>query len=110
VNDPLQGLWVFGEHWALETIHITTHTENNVTNADLVGQVTVDGVLFNEKLGYEEAFGLQTIAGFPFYFFKRGGKSAIPTTEWKPCLNSIPSCITAAAAPELSTPSPPPTM
>jgi len=74
VNDPLQGLWVFGEHWALETIHITTHTENNVTNADLVGQLTVDGVLLNEKLGYEEAFGLQTIAGFPFYFFKRGGK------------------------------------
>jgi hypothetical protein len=73
-TDPLQGLWVYGSHWALETIHITTHTENNVNSADLVGQVSVDGVLLNDKLGYEESFGFQTIAGYPFYFFKRDGK------------------------------------
>lgn len=72
--DPLQRLWVYGDHWALETIHITTHTQDNETSADLVGQVTVDGVLLNDKLGYQEAFGFQTIAGYPFYFFKRDGK------------------------------------
>ncbi|MEN6571709.1 MAG: hypothetical protein ABFD24_07700 [Anaerolineaceae bacterium] len=74
VNDPLQGLWAYGGHWALEIVHATTRIQDNMRTAHLVGQVTVDGVLLNDKLGYEESFGLQTIAGYPFYFFNRDGR------------------------------------
>ncbi len=71
---PLQGLWVYDHHWVLETVHITTHQNGNATSADLVGQISVDGDLINERLNYAEAFSFQTIDGQPFFFFKRDGK------------------------------------
>jgi hypothetical protein len=70
----LRGLWVYDNHWALETANVTERTEGNTIYSDAVGQVTVDGVLLNDKYGYQEAFGFQTIHGKPFYFFKRDGK------------------------------------
>lgn len=72
-TNHLQGLWVYDHHWALETVYITTHQSGNEVSADLVGQISVDGVLLNEQEKYDEAFGFQTIAGKPFYFFRRGG-------------------------------------
>jgi hypothetical protein len=70
----LRGVWVYDNHWALETANVTERTEGNTIYSDAVGQVAVDGVLLNDQLGYEEAFGFQTIHGKPFYFFKRDGK------------------------------------
>ncbi len=71
---PLRGLWVYDRHWGLETAYVTEHTEGNVTTSDAVGQVSVDGELLNNKFGYAEAFGFQTIHDRPFYFFRRDGK------------------------------------
>lgn len=45
-------------HWALE----------------LTGDVIVDGQDLNKTMGYDGAYGLQIIAGQPFYFFNRGGQ------------------------------------
>ncbi len=70
----LRGIWVYDDHWALETANITNRTEGNTIYSDVIGQVTVDGVLLNKQLDYEEAFGFQTIHGNPFYFFKRDGR------------------------------------
>ncbi len=76
-GSPINGLrrlWVYDDHWALETAFITERQEGNTTYSDAVGQITVDGVLLNVQKGYDEAFGFQTIHGKPFYFFKRDGQ------------------------------------
>lgn len=70
----LQGLWVYDAHWVLETVRVTTHSEGNLETADVVGQISVDGVLLNDRPGYSELFGFQTIAGRPFYFYNRDGQ------------------------------------
>jgi hypothetical protein len=82
----LRGLWVYDDHWVLETARITRPKgtqiqEGNtihVTYPDAVGQISQDGELLNERLnggyGYEEMFGFQLIAGRLFYFFKQDGK------------------------------------
>ena len=63
---PLQGLWTYDGHWALEILFADQDT--------WAGQVFIDGELVNERQGYDEAFGLQLIAGRPFYFFNRDGQ------------------------------------
>jgi hypothetical protein len=76
-GSPINGLrelWVYDNHWAVETANVTERQEGNTIYSDAIGQVTVDGVLLNDQFGYEEAFGFQTIHGKPFYFFKRDGK------------------------------------
>lgn len=70
----LRGLWIYDNHWALETANVTNRTDGNSISSDAIGQISVDGILLNNQLGYEEAFGFQTIHGKPFYFFKRDGK------------------------------------
>jgi hypothetical protein len=68
----LIGLWVYEGHWALETALVDL-AGGDVTPFAL-GQVTIDGVLQNKTRGYDETFGLQTITGKLFYFFKKDGK------------------------------------
>jgi hypothetical protein len=63
---PLQGLWTYDGHWALEILFADQDT--------WAGQVFIDGELVNERQGYDEAFGFQLIAGKPFYFFNRDGQ------------------------------------
>jgi|GEM_PF-670931 len=82
----LRGLWVYDDHWVLETARITRRQETQIQDGntidvaytDAVGQISQDGELLNERLngiyGYEEMFGFQFIAGRPFYFFKQDGK------------------------------------
>ena len=65
----LAGLWVVDGSWWLETVLINLDGEPFTT-----GQISRDGDLLNTSLNYQEAFGLQTIDGNPFYFFKRDGK------------------------------------
>ena len=74
---PIRGLWVYGDHWALETAYVTNHQKGNEIDSQAVGQISVDGQLLNKKLNYQEAFGFQTMHGKPFYFFKKGGKIGI---------------------------------
>jgi hypothetical protein len=62
---PLQALWTYDGHWALEIL-----LANETTWA---GQVFIDGELVNDQKGYDEAFGLQMMAGKPFFFYMRDG-------------------------------------
>jgi hypothetical protein len=66
---PLRSLWVYDNHWVLETAFVKVPHYDEAT-----GQITLDGELLNEKQGYEEAFNFQTINDRPFYFFKKDGK------------------------------------
>lgn len=63
---PLQGLWTYDGHWALEIALATPEV--------WAGQVYIDGESVNEAQGYEEAFGFQTLSGKPFYFFRQAGQ------------------------------------
>jgi hypothetical protein len=70
----LRGLWAYDSHWAVETALVNTEQSGNVVTSFATGLVAVDGTSLNDQLGYEEIFGLQTLHGKPFYFFKREGK------------------------------------
>jgi len=70
----LWGLWAYDGHWAVETALIDNQQSGNEIATTAIGQVAVDGKSLNDQLGYEEAFGFQTLGGKPFYFFKRQGK------------------------------------
>ena len=62
---PLQGLWTYGRHWALEILYADPET--------WAGRIFIDGTLINQERGYDEAFGFQFLSGKPFYFYKRNG-------------------------------------
>ena len=70
----LQGLWVYDDHWVLETALITSRLEGNMVYTDATGRISQDGKLLNDLYDYEEMFGFQLMAGRPFYFFKQDGK------------------------------------
>lgn len=63
---PLQGLWTYDGHWALEMLLADQST--------WAGEIFIDGELVNEIKEYEEAFGLQLLAGKPFFFYQRNGR------------------------------------
>jgi len=66
---PLQALWTYDGHWALEILLATPD--------EWQGEVYLDGRLLNDEYGYQEAFGLQLLAGKLFYFYQRGGRIGI---------------------------------
>lgn len=70
----LWGLWAYGTHWAVETALVNNQQSGNEVASTATGNVAVDGQSLNDQLGYQESFGLQTLNGKPFYFFKVGGK------------------------------------
>lgn len=59
---PLQGLWSYEGHWVLEVLYAEGEAWE--------GRLYQDGLLLNESLEYQEAFGFQLLAGKPFYFFQ----------------------------------------
>jgi hypothetical protein len=63
---PLQGLWTYGQHWALEILLATPEI--------WAGQIYIDGKLINQREGYDEAFGFQLLEGKPFYFYEQDGQ------------------------------------
>lgn len=63
---PLQGLWTYAGHWALEILFADQNSWS--------GEVYIDGKSVNTLNGYDESFGLQLLAGKPFFFFERKGK------------------------------------
>lgn len=62
----LRGLWTYDGHWVLETVDIGTE--------QAVGKLSQDGLVLNQRYGYDEIFDFQLLGGRPFYFFKRDGK------------------------------------
>jgi hypothetical protein len=62
---PVQALWTYDGHWALEILFADEST--------WAGQIFIDGELVNDKKGYDEAFGLQLLAEKPFFFYMRDG-------------------------------------
>ncbi len=62
---PLQGLWAYDGHWALEILL--------ADQSNWMGEVFIDGELVNKQKGYDEAFGFQLLSGKPFFFFHRNG-------------------------------------
>lgn len=62
---PLQGLWTYNGHWALEILFADSTT--------WAGEVFIDGELINQAKGYNEAFSFQLLAGKPFFFYYRNG-------------------------------------
>jgi len=71
---PLRGLWVDNEHWVLETAFVRNAIDGSAIQSNAVGNIYQDGILLNEKYGYEEMFGFQLLDGKPFYFYKKDGK------------------------------------
>ena len=68
---PLQGVWVYDEQWVVEAARV-----NNLRELPR-GHIIVSGENLNDKNGYEEAFGFQTMAGKPFYFFMGAGNIGV---------------------------------
>ena len=66
--EVLRGLWVSGTHWTLEIAGISR------VYGDPTGQLYLDGVLLNQKYGYQEMFGYQLLDNKPFYFYKKDGR------------------------------------
>ena len=62
---PLQALWTYNGHWALEILFADQST--------WAGEIFIDAELVNDLKGYDEAFGLQLLAGKPFFFYLRNG-------------------------------------
>lgn len=62
---PVQALWTYDGHWALEILFTDETT--------WAGQIFIDGKLVNEEKGYDEAFGLQLLADKPFFLYMRDG-------------------------------------
>ena len=60
---PMQSLWSYEDHWALEILY----AEEEIWQ----GRIYLDGELLNESWDYQEAFGFQLLDGKPFYFFQR---------------------------------------
>ena len=72
--NALRGLWTYDDHWVLETASILSQPVDNNVATEPVGQITQDGELLNERLGFDAMFGFQMLAGRPLYFFKKDGK------------------------------------
>jgi hypothetical protein len=64
----LRGLWTYDHHWVVEV------AVGSAMGSMPLGGIIVDGELLNVAHNYEEAFGFQTMAGRPFYFFQRNGR------------------------------------
>lgn len=72
---PVWGFWAVDDSWYLETVASSEKPKEdpNVIEIESVGDIYQDGESLNQREGYEESFGFQTIAGRPFYFYQRDG-------------------------------------
>lgn len=71
-SHSLQGLWVFDKEWFIETV-----ANESQQNPYGVGEVFQTGQSLNALHGYDETFSFQSLAGKPFYFFKKHNKIGI---------------------------------
>ncbi len=71
-SSSLRGLWVFDTEWFIETV-----ANESQQNPFGVGEVFQTGQSLNALHGYDETFSFQSLAGKPFYFFKKNHKIGI---------------------------------
>lgn len=74
VTSPFRVLAVYGDHWVLE---LAQRAQSPDGSTFFSGRVFVDGLSLDDQYGYQESFGFQTMAGRPFYFFRRGGQVGV---------------------------------
>ena len=74
VTSEFRVLTTYDDHWVLE---LAEEIDNSDGTVYFSGRVFVDGNSLDDRYGYQESFGFQTIAGKPFYFYKRAGKVGI---------------------------------
>jgi hypothetical protein len=70
----LRGLWVYDDHWVLETAKIVLCQECSEIIKEARSQTSLDGNLLNDLYNYREMFNFQVMAGKPFYFFTQDSK------------------------------------
>ncbi len=74
VTSPFRVLANYDDYWVLE---LAQRVEKPDANVYFSGRVFIDGKPLNDQYGYEESFGFQTMAGKPFYFFRRDGQIGV---------------------------------
>ncbi len=74
VTSPFRVLATYDEHWVLE---LAQRVENPDATVYFSGRVFIDGNSLNDQYAYQESFGFQTMAGTPFYFFRRDGQIGV---------------------------------
>ncbi len=74
VTSPFRVLATYDDHWVLE---LAQRVENPDSTMYFSGRVFVDGNSLNDQHDYQESFGFQTMAGRPFYFFRRAGRIGV---------------------------------
>jgi hypothetical protein len=62
---PLQSLWSFNGHWALEFLYADEQAWR--------GELYIDGESMLAAHDYDEAFAFQILGGRPFYLYRRNG-------------------------------------
>ncbi|MCX7608103.1 MAG: hypothetical protein N2049_02640 [Anaerolineales bacterium] len=72
----VRALWVWDNHWALETILHDWQAEDGHWTF-LRGQISLDGKLMNEIYNYDEAFDFSLVGGKPFFFWQKGDQVGI---------------------------------
>ena len=72
--DAVIGVWVHGENWYVETVHVVSATAENTIQNTPFGEIFRNGESLSQMFGYDETFGFQVLDGEPFYFFKKGGE------------------------------------
>ncbi len=74
VTSPFRVLAVYDDHWVLELAQRVVDPDGTI---HFSGRVFIDGNSLNDQYGYQESFGFQTMAGTPFYFFRRDGQIGV---------------------------------
>ncbi|HSD84368.1 MAG TPA: hypothetical protein VLG46_10930 [Anaerolineae bacterium] len=74
VTSEFRVLAVYDDHWVLE---LAQRLDNPDSTTTFSGRVFVDGESLNDMYGYQESFGFQTIAGRPFYFYRRDNQIGV---------------------------------
>jgi hypothetical protein len=76
-NPIMWGFWTYGNHWVMEIVKVDfTKPKKDILDYTY-GDIIWDGISTNEKYGYQESFGLQTLNGRIFYFFRKNDEYGI---------------------------------
>ncbi len=68
------GLWTDRSHWWVEVL---SQIYPGAPSSVEVGDIYLDGISLNQKLGYQDSFNFAYLGGQPFFFYKKDGKIGI---------------------------------
>lgn len=66
------GLWTTQNHWWVEVL-----SQMDPSGINPVGDIYMDGVSLNQKMGYQDSFNFAMLSGQPYFFYKKAGKIGI---------------------------------